>query len=41
MQWDFENIRNRYAIENSSNLTDTIEGNYEVAEGVSGKGLIK
>lgn len=39
MQWDFENIKNRNAIENNSNVSDTIEGNYEVAEGVSGKGL--
>ena len=39
MQWDFENIKNRNVTEKISNITDTIEGNYEVATGVSGKGL--
>ncbi len=39
MQWDFEEIRNRNVIEASTHITDTLEGNFEVAEGVSGKGL--
>jgi len=39
MHWDFENIRNRNSIEVSSNIADTIEGNYEEARGVVGKGL--
>jgi len=39
MQWDFEEIRNRNVIEASTNITDTVEGNFEVAVGVSGKGL--
>jgi len=39
MQWDFENIKNRNSIEFSTNIADTIEGNFEEAAGVSGKGL--
>ena len=39
MQWDFESIRNRNLIEASTNIADTIEGNFEEAAGVSGKGL--
>jgi len=39
MQWDFENIKNRNSIDISTNITDTIEGNFEEAAGVSGKGL--
>jgi len=39
MQWDFENIKNRHAIENSSNVSDTIEGNFEQVTGIVGKGL--
>ena len=39
MQWDFENIRNRNTIEVSTNIADTIEGNFGEATGVSGKGL--
>ena len=39
MHWDFENIKNRNAIEGVSNLADTIEGNFEQAAGVDGKGL--
>lgn len=38
MQWNFEKIRNRYCIENLSNIQDTVEGNYEEAPGISGKG---
>ena len=39
MQWDFENIKNRNTIDVSTNSTDTIEGNFEEAAGVAGKGL--
>jgi hypothetical protein len=39
MQWDFENIKNRHTQEVSTNIKDTIEGNFEEAAGVSGKGL--
>jgi hypothetical protein len=39
MTWDFENIRNRTAIEESTKIADTIEGNFEWAKGVTGKGL--
>ncbi len=39
MKWDFETIRNRVAIEPSTNIRDTIEGNFEIAAGVNGKGL--
>ena len=39
MQWDFENIKNRNAIEVATNIADTIEGNFEAATGVIGKGL--
>jgi len=39
IQWDFENIKNRNSIEVSTNIADTIEGNFEEANGVLGKGL--
>ena len=39
MKWDFENVKNRSAIETSTKIADTIEGNFELAEGVTGKGL--
>jgi len=39
MTWDFETVRNRSAIEESTNIADTIEGNFEQATGVIGKGL--
>ncbi len=39
MSWDFETIRDRVAIEASTNIADTIEGNFEGVEGVSGNGL--
>jgi hypothetical protein len=39
MQWDFENITNRNCIEPATGVADTIEGNFEVAPGVVGKGL--
>jgi len=39
MTWDFETIRNRAAIEVSTNIADTIEGNFEEVLGVAGKGL--
>ena len=37
--WDFETIRNKRVIEKSTNIKDTIEGNFEWVEGVTGKGL--
>jgi hypothetical protein len=39
MSWDFENVKNRSAIETSTNIADTIEGNFEWVDGVTGKGL--
>lgn len=39
IKWDFETIKNRGVIEESTNITDTIEGNFEWVEGVTGKGL--
>ena len=39
MSWDFETLTNGNFIETFSNITDTIEGNFELAEGVIGKGL--
>ena len=39
MKWDFETINNRTAIEESTKIADTIEGNFESVAGVSGKGL--
>ncbi len=39
MKWDFENIKNRNSIDFITNITDTIEGNFEEADGVAGKGL--
>ena len=39
VKWDFETIKNREVIEASTNIADTIEGNFEWAEGVTGKGL--
>ncbi|MCX6930670.1 MAG: hypothetical protein NT154_46815, partial [Verrucomicrobia bacterium] len=39
MQWDFENITNRTCIEPATGVADTIEGNFEIAPGVIGKGL--
>lgn len=39
MSWDFENLPNRSINETSSNNKDTIEGNFEIAQGVTGNGL--
>ena len=39
MQWDFENITNRACIEPATGIADAIEGNFESATGVLGKGL--
>ncbi|MBS3769989.1 MAG: LamG domain-containing protein [Bacteroidales bacterium] len=39
MQWDFEEIEQRKVIESPSQIGDTLEGNYEVAPGIQGKGL--
>jgi hypothetical protein len=39
IKWDFETVRNRGVIEESTNIADTIEGNFEWVKGVTGKGL--
>jgi hypothetical protein len=39
MKWNFETIKNRSLIEASTTIADTIEGNFEWVEGVTGKGL--
>jgi hypothetical protein len=39
MHWNFETIKNRNSVEAVSNITDTIEGNFEEVAGVLGKGL--
>ena len=39
MQWDFDSIKDRNVIEVSTNIADTIEGNFEAVNGVVGKGL--
>jgi len=39
MRWDFEKIKNRTTIESSTNISDTIEGNFEEAAGITGNGL--
>jgi hypothetical protein len=39
VKWDFETIKNRSSIENFTSIKDTIEGNFEWVEGVTGKGL--
>ena len=38
-QWSFENIKDRNVIEAGTNIADTIEGNFDEAPGVAGKGL--
>jgi hypothetical protein len=39
MKWDFETIKNRKTIDLSGSIADTIEGNFEEAAGVTGKGI--
>ena len=39
MQWDFETIKDGKSIEASTKIADTIEGNFEEAAGIQGKGL--
>ena len=39
MTWDFETIKDGKAIEASTQIADTIEGNFEQVTGVRGKGL--
>ena len=39
MRWDFETIRDGAVIEAGSAISDTVEGNFEAAPGVVGKGL--
>jgi hypothetical protein len=39
MTWDFETIKDGKLIEAATNIEDTLEGNFEEAPGVNGKGL--
>jgi hypothetical protein len=39
MQWSFENIKDGKTVEPSTGINDSIEGNFEGAAGISGKGL--
>jgi len=39
MHWGFENSVNRNIAESPGSITDTIEGNYEIAPGIKGNGL--
>ena len=39
MKWDFEKISGRNLMDKSGELRDTIEGNFEPAPGISGKGI--
>lgn len=39
MKWDFETIQKRELIDPSTHVAGTIEGNFQVAPGVDGKGL--
>ncbi len=39
IKWDFEKVSNRCVMEASTNIADTIEGNFEWVEGITGKGL--
>ncbi|MFO7616939.1 MAG: LamG domain-containing protein [Bacteroidales bacterium] len=39
MGWGFEYVIDRYIIDNVSNTKDTIEGNFRLADGVSGNGM--
>ena len=39
MYLDFEKVKNRKSIEASTNIADTIEGNFELVDGIKGKGL--
>jgi hypothetical protein len=39
MHWGFEDIKNRRLMEASGTVSDTIEGNFESAPGISGSGL--
>ncbi|HEC43305.1 MAG TPA: LamG domain-containing protein [Bacteroides sp.] len=39
VHWDFERVENRNLLDKFGNLSDTIEGNFEFAEGILGQGL--
>jgi len=39
MHWDFENNENRKSLEIVTGVSDTLEGNFEVVEGIEGKGI--
>jgi hypothetical protein len=39
MIWDFETVKDGKSIESSTNIADTIEGNFELVTGMRGKGL--
>jgi len=39
MNWDFNNVNNRTISELATNIADTLEGNFEIADGISGNGI--
>jgi len=39
LAWDFSSIENRNAVELQSGISDTLEGNFQTATGISGSGL--
>ena len=39
MWWDFSSVDNRTTIEKKSGVADTLEGNFQIAPGISGNGL--
>ncbi len=39
MEWNFDKIENRHTMEPGTNIQDTIEGNFEISQGVVGNGL--
>ncbi|MEF8845463.1 MAG: hypothetical protein V5A59_08315, partial [Bacteroidales bacterium] len=39
MYWDFDNISNRSAVEKTSGIADTLEGNFDIAPGIKDQGL--
>ncbi|QGY46793.1 hypothetical protein GM418_24980 [Maribellus comscasis] len=39
LSWDFDEMENRETIEQQSGIPDTLEGNFNLAAGVKGKGL--
>jgi len=39
LSWDFEKINNRTTVELQSRISDTLEGNFKITDGIKGKGL--